>query len=231
MRFTLQDLPVQERPRERLEMLGPTSLSVQELLEIIIANGGRSGSVHRISNELISKYRSLENLESASISQLCQINGVGYAKAAQIKAAMELGKRFSLETFRHNSNQILTSGDAHKLSLYYLKNKKKEYLLLFCLDVHSKLVASPEIVSVGVLDCSLIHPREIFGHAVKNSAAKIMLAHNHPSGSSIPSPQDIEVTEQIYDAGKTMGIELLDHIVIGDSEYMSIRQDHPEIFF
>ena len=230
MRFTIRDLPVQERPRERLQSLGATSLSVQELFEIIIANGSRSGSVHKISNDLIAKYSSLESLDNASLSELCQIKGVGRAKAVQIKAAVELGKRLSAEVHKNSVSQILTSRDAYNLGLYYLKNKKKEHLLLFCMDVHGKLIGNPETVSVGVLDCSLIHPREIFNHAIKNFSAKIILAHNHPSGSSVPSVQDLEVTKQIYSAGLVMGIELLDHIVIGNQEYHSIRQDHGEIF-
>ena len=230
MKFTIRDLPVAERPRERLQTFGARSLSMHELLEIIIANGGRSGSVHKISSELVSKYQSLENLDHASVGELCEVNGVGYAKAVQIKAAVELGKRLHAEVQKSSSNQILTSSDAHKLSAYYLKNKKKEHLLLFCLDVHGKLIGKPETISVGVLDCSLIHPREIFNCAVRNFAAKIILAHNHPSGSSVPSPQDIEVSRQIYQAGLIMGIELLDHIVIGESEYTSIRQDHAEVF-
>lgn len=230
MKFTLRDLPVRERPRERLQMLGASSLSMQELFEIILVSGGRSGSVHKITGDLISKYRSLEDLDCASVSEICAIKGVGRAKAVQIKAAVELGKRLQAESVNGSVGQILTSGDAYKLALYYLKNKKKEHLLLFCLDVHGKLIGQPDIISVGVLDCSLIHPREIFNTAIRNSAAKIIMAHNHPSGSSVPSPQDIEVTRQIYQASRIIGIELLDHLVIGNGEYVSIRQEQNEIF-
>jgi len=230
MQFTLRDLPVRERPRERLRSLGASSLSVQELLSIILSNGGKSGSVHAITNELLRRYQNLESLDCASIDELRQIKGVGQVKAIQIKAAVELGKRLHLEQQLESAGQILTSEDAFRLAEYYLKNKKKEHLLLFCLDVHGKLIGRPETVSVGLLDCSLVHPREIFNQAVRSSAAKIILVHNHPSGSAVPSPQDLEVTRQIYRAGIIMGIDLLDHIVLGAGEYTSIRQDHGELF-
>jgi DNA repair protein RadC len=230
MRFTLNDLPVFERPRERLHIFGAESLSMQELLEIIMSKGCAAGSVHKISQNLIFHYHNLQNLNQASVQDLCKINGIGSAKATQIKAAFELGKRLYAENSKPKQDSILTSIDAYKMSLYYLAHKNKEHLLLFCLDVHCRPITKPEILSVGVLDCSLVHPREIFSSAIKNNSAKIILAHNHPSGVSTPSKQDIEVTRQIYEAGRIMGIELLDHIVLGKNEYASIRQQNPETF-
>lgn len=230
MSFTLRDLPVRERPRERLQNLGASSLSIQELFEIILGCGGRSGSVKKITQDIISAYHNLSDLDRAPVGEMCKIKGVGQAKAVQIKAAVELGRRLHAENLQVSGPSILTSLDAYNLAAHYLKNKKKEHLLLFCLDVHGRIIDTPETVSIGVLDCSLLHPREIFNVAVRLCAAKIILAHNHPSGNSEPSLQDIEATKQTYQASKIMGMELLDHIVVGEGEYHSIHQDHPEVF-
>ncbi len=229
MSFTLRDLPKYER-RERLHELGAHSLSLHELLELVLGKGSGHDSVFTISQQLLTRYKSLREISSASIQDLCQINGIGYAKAIQIKAAFELGKRFQLEDDSPMSEAVLRSVDAYRMASYYLKDKKKEHLLLFCLDVRGRLINKPETVSIGTLDSSLVHPREIFNSAIKNHSSKIILAHNHPSGSSQPSDQDYVVTNQLYDASKIVGIELLDHIVLGRDEFSSIRENNPQIF-
>lgn len=229
MKFTVRDLPASERPRERLEKLGSQTLSLQELLEVILGQGGKKHSISGIAHSLIQKYGSLESLSAATVEDLRDVGGVGYAKATQIKAAFELGKRYYLES-SENLGAILTSMDAYKLARYYLKGKKQEYLMLFCLDVHGRLILKPEVISIGILDCSLIHPREIFNIAINNNSSKIILAHNHPSGSSIPSAQDYQVTSQVFQASKIIAIELIDHIVLGNHEFTSIREQKPEIF-
>lgn len=228
--MTIHDLPKYERPRERLYSLGSASLSLPELLEIILAQGSTKGSVFNIAHSLLSRFSSLAALSGASLKDIQEIKGIGYAKAAQIKAALELGRRFGMEQLDVKSGNIFNPLQAYKISRLYLKDKKKEHLLLFCLDARSRLISEPEIVSVGTLDSSLIHPREVFDIAIKNYSARIMLAHNHPSGSSAPSEPDIHVTRQIWEAGNIIGIELLDHIVVAADEFSSIRELNPGVF-
>lgn len=230
MENLIKDMPGQERPRERLNSLGAQSLSLHELFQVILAQGGYKTSVASISHRIISRFKSLDNLEQAKMQELCSIEGVGYAKASQIKAALELGRRYSMRRPSNSEKKILSSADAYKIGNYYLRGKKKEHLLLFSLDSRGRLIVEPETVSIGVLDCSLVHPREIFNIAIRNSAASIIIMHNHPSGSVDPSDQDFEVTKQIYLAGNIIGIGLVDHIVIGKWSYSSIRELNPEIF-
>lgn len=228
--MTIQDLPKFERPRERLEALGPSSLSLQELLQIVMAKGSGKDSVLTVAQELISKYPSLEKLHQASLKELQEIKGVGLAKAAQIQAALELGSRLHLESNKPRSKSIFNVLEAYRMCAGYLRHRKKEHLMLFCLDSRMRLCAEPEVISIGTLVGSLIHPREVFGTAIKSNAAQILLAHNHPSGSSTPSDPDIKVTKQIYEAGKLMGIDLVDHIIVGVDEYTSIREYAETIF-
>jgi DNA repair protein RadC len=199
-------------------------------LGIILGQGSVSGSVLKLSGEIISKYQKLENLEHASVQELQAIKGVGDAKATKIKAAFELGKRLQLEFSQPHSDNIFNSLDAYRLALRFLKNKKQEHLLLFCLDTRSRLISEPQTISVGTLDASLLHPREIFITAIRNFASKVILAHNHPSGSSLPSRADLEVTRQVVEAGRVVGIGLIDHIIIGANEYTSIGEFQPALF-
>ncbi|MBU6447310.1 DNA repair protein RadC [Patescibacteria group bacterium] len=227
--MTIHDMPVTDRPRERLYALGPGSLSLHELLQIILTQGSGSKSVVNVVHDLLSSYKTLSSMEQAGLRQLQELKGIGYAKAAQLKAALELARRFESEQAR-NAHSIFNTDAAYRLARTYLVNKQKEHLLLFCLDVRLRPVSEPQIVSVGTLDCSLVHPREIFDCAIRNSASKILLAHNHPSGQSSPSSADIQVTRQIFEASKIMAIELIDHIVVGSRDYTSIREQEPKLF-
>jgi DNA repair protein RadC len=230
MNVAIRDMPKTERPRERFMSVGPQSLAVHELIEIIFGSGNSGSPVPAISGSLLVKYDTLERIDTASLAELCTVRGLGQAKALKLKAALELGKRFNWEHVFPASSAVITTEDADRLARCHFKNKKKEHLMLFCLDVRGKLISAPEVISVGILDCSLVHPREVFKSAIGAHASKIMLAHNHPSGSSAPSDADIEVTQQIYGAGKIVGIELIDHIVLGADSFTSIRQAEPDIF-
>ncbi len=230
MSFYLKDLPALERPRERLLQSGAGSLSLFELFEIIFSQGSKKNNVFQISNNLLAQYGSLAQMRQATIQELCQIQGIGEAKAAQLHAAIELGRRLFAENNTPKSGAILDTNHASKLALSYLKDKKKEHLLLFCLDSRSRLIVRPQIISVGTLNSSLVHQREVFDCAIRNHAAQIMLAHNHPSGDFTPSFEDFETTKNIALAGNIMGINLLDHIVIGADNFSSIRVANPEIF-
>lgn len=230
MTFNLKDLPISERPRERLFKFGASSLSLQELFELIFSQGGSKFNVSEISRGLLSKYNNLEQLYSSCMRELCQVPGIGKAKASQLHAAIELGKRLFAESSVPKSEPIFDSNQAFNLALSFLKNKKKEHLMLFSLDSRFRLIAQPEILSIGTLDSSLVHPREVFNAAIKNCASQIMLAHNHPSGCSDPSSQDFEATKNIASAGKIIGIYLLDHIVIGSNSFTSIRTMRSQLF-
>ncbi len=230
MSNTVRDMPVMDRPRERLDNFGASSLSLQELLEIVLGSGGSKSSILEIARNILARYKNLRNLSSASIKDLGEIEGIGPAKAVQIKAAFELGKRLQLENIHPESGSVFNSLDAYRIADKYLRHEKKEHLMLFCLDSRSRLVAEPQTISIGTLDASLIHPREIFIAAIKNYASRVILVHNHPSGSSQPSDQDLEVTKQVYQAGKVVGIQLVDHLVIGLNEYISIGESFPELF-
>ncbi len=230
MRLKICDLPQLEKPRERLFNYGAEALSMRELLEIILGHGSEHASVDEIAGSLISRFPNWQSLAQAESWELANVRGIGKAKAAQLKASFELGRRFSQEKIQPASGSILNAQDAFNLCRTYLKDKKKEHLMLFCLDVRCRLITSPEIVSVGILDCSVLHPREIFGAAIKKSAANILIAHNHPSGSAEPSDADIEVSRQLVKSAAILAIPLVDHIVVGQSDYISIRQKYPEVF-
>lgn len=230
MQITVRDLPSAERPRERLRTFGASSLSLQELLGVVLGHGGVNGSVLDITKQILSKYKNLQEINAASVLSLEEIKGVGHAKAVQIKAAFELGRRLQDENIQPQSGIVFNSFDAYQLADKFLRNEKKEHLLLFCLDSRSRLITKPETISIGTLDASLLHPREIFIAAIKNYASRVILAHNHPSGSSQPSDADLLVTRQVAEAGKVVGIQLVDHIIVGRDEYISIGEAHPELF-
>ena len=230
MQLHLKDLPAQERPRERLLQFGAESLSLQELLEIVLAQGSQRSNVLQISHNLLSRYGSLEKLRSSQLNDLYQIPGVGKAKAAQLHAVIELGRRLFIEEVMPPKASIFDSSKAHSLVSSFLRDKKQEHVMLFCLDARMRLIAKPEVLFKGTLNSSVLHAREVFASAIKNHSALIILAHNHPSGSAEPSGQDLETTKSIIAAGKIMDIPLLDHIVIGGGNYYSFRVANPELF-
>lgn len=229
-RFAIQDVPVAERPRERFQNRGALAVSSNELLAIAIMTGYKNRSAIAVAEDLLARFKSLSGIESAAIEELSSVCGIGLAKAVRIKAAIELGKRFALERDPAIAPTMLNSEQAFSLASYYLKGKMQEHLLLFCLNVRGMLVGEPEIVCIGILDASCIHPREIFKRAIQKSAAGIVLAHNHPSGNAEPSDADIESTRNLCQAGQIIGIGLVDHVVVADSSHVSIRERFPKLF-
>ncbi len=226
----LQDLPTKERPRERGLLYGLQALSLRELLCIVIAQGSKENPVSDIVDEILRRYKSVQDLDRATIQELCRVKGLGKAKAIQLQTALELGKRWGAEVIDMPTHLIHDSSDAYELARRYLKGKKKEHLLLFALNARYGIIGKPETLSIGTLDASLIHQREIFAYALSVHASRIIIAHNHPSGSNEPSAQDLEATQAIVRAGEVMGIPLLDHIVVSDNGYSSIRERNPEVF-
>jgi len=220
--FTVRDLPSSERPRERLLRLGAEVLSAQEILAVILGRGTVGKPIMNIAQNLLSKFGNLKSIAEASIEELCKIEGVGIAKACQIKAALELGKRADSYPEDEKRIEIKTAQDALKVVKQKLKDKKKEYFLLLLLDSRNQLIR-PIDISMGSLDATVVHPREVFKEAITASAASVVLVHNHPSGNPEPSDDDLNLTKRLVQAGNLLGIEVLDHIIIGSQGHYSMK--------
>ena len=220
--FTVHDLPLGERPRERLLKLGSEALSAQEILALILGRGIKGESVMVTSQRLLSKFGNLKGVANASVEELSEIRGIGLAKAAQIKAAAELSKR--LETVAEESQKpaIKSPEDVATIVRSQLKGKKREHFLVLCLDTRNRLI-NYKPVSMGSLDTSVVHPREVFKEAISSSAASVIFVHNHPSGDPEPSKEDIELTKRLAKAGEIVGIDVLDHIIVCDRSYLSLK--------
>ena len=201
--YTLHDLPADERPRERLVKHGVESLSLQELLSLIFGRGVKGESVTSMSQKLITTFSSLDKLSEASIEELIKIKGLGLAKACQIKACFEISKRLvKEESLNENKSVIIkTPKDLYPLLKEKIINFHKEYFMVVSLDNRNKII-NIDIISIGTLNSSLIHPRETFEAAIKNHAALIIICHNHPSGELKPSEDDLTVTQNLIKAGE-----------------------------
>jgi DNA repair protein RadC len=222
--FTIHDLPLSERPRERLQKYGSESLSAQEILALILGRGIAGESVMVTAQRLLSRFGNLKALASASLEELSQVKGIGLAKASQIKAAFELASRIGADSEAAARPLLKTPEDVFKLIGTSLKGKKQEHFLLVLLDTRSRLIKLAPL-SVGSLDSSIVHPREVFREAVSASAASVILAHNHPSGDTTPSEDDIELTRRLARAGELMGIDVLDHVIVAGSSYLSLKRE------
>ena len=222
--MTIHDLPVSERPRERLQKFGAEALSAQEILALILGRGISGESVMVTAQRLLSRFGSLKGIAGASLEEMAQVKGIGVAKASQIKAAFELTNR--LESYSESASKPLvkTPEDVAGLVQGRLKGKKKEYFLALLLDTRNQLIKVAEI-SIGSLDSSIVHPREVFKEAVSASAASVIFTHNHPSGDTTASEDDIKLTQRLAEAGEIMGIDVLDHIIIGDKKYLSLKRE------
>ena len=218
--FTIQDLPKEERPRERLVEFGEQSLSAQELLQVILGRGIAGESVAVIAQKLLSQFGSLQKLSEASIEELSLIKGIGLAKATQIKAVFEIGRRISTQTPSYKNKELTDPEKVYRLIKSKLKDYHKEHFYIIVLNSRSHSVAE---VSVGSIDASVVHPREVFSEAIKNNASSVIFAHNHPSGDSEPSEDDLETTKQLSEAGKILGIEVVDHIIVTKDDYFSFK--------
>ncbi|MBA7582664.1 hypothetical protein ES708_24600 [subsurface metagenome] len=220
--FTIHDLPVSERPRERLQKFGISALSAQEILALILGRGVSGESVMVTAQRLLSRFGSLKGMADASVEELSQIKGIGIAKASQIKAAFEMANRLEGYAEVGDKPVVKTPDDVMGLVRGRLRGKKKEYFLALLLDTRGQLIKVSEI-SVGSLDTSIVHPREVFKEAISASAASVIFAHNHPSGDTEASEDDIKLTRRLAEVGEIVGIDVLDHIIIGDKKYLSLK--------
>jgi DNA repair protein RadC len=220
--FTIHDLPFSERPRERLLKLGTEALSSQEILALILGRGTKGESVMLTAQKLLSKFGNLRNIASASVEELTQLKGIGPAKAAQIKAAFEFSKRLEDSFNQGLKTTVKSPEDAVKSAKSQLKSKKKEHFLVLSLDTRNHLI-NTHTISIGSLDSSIVHPREVFKEAISSCAASVIFAHNHPSGDPTPSEDDIKLTRRLMEAGEILGIEVLDHIIVCDRDYLSMK--------
>ncbi len=221
-KYKIKDLPAEQRPREKLLSSGVESLNDAELLAIIVGKGTMNKTAIDLSYNILSEFGSLSNLANAGVSELLKIKGIGYAKASQIKAAFELSKRIRSKSILENP-QISSATDVYNLMKDKFFQAKKEYFYILLLDIKNRLIKEIK-VSEGILTASLVHPREVFNPAIKESAASIILIHNHPSEDPKPSREDIEITNQIRQAGNILGIKVLDHIIIGGRNYFSFAE-------
>jgi DNA repair protein RadC len=218
----IQDIPEAERPVERLIRNGPDSLSNAELLGIILRTGTKEENVVNLCSRILSEY-SIKQLSLANISRLMEIHGIGKVKAAQITAVFELSRR--LETFVEEPKKKISSPkDVYNLIYPKMREQKKEKFIMLYLDTKNQILKE-EVVSIGSLNSSIVHPREVFKSALMESSASVIMIHNHPSGDPSPSKEDVMVTEKMVEGGKLLGIDVLDHIIIGDGRYVSLKDE------
>lgn len=220
--FTIHDLPISERPRERLLQHGIEALSSQEVLALVLGKGTKGEPVMVATQRLLSTFGNLKAISDASLEDLTQIRGIGPAKAAQLRAAFELGRRAESHTEPADRGIVRHPDDAVAQIRMKLKDKKKEHFWVLLLDTRNKVIKMSE-VSVGSLNASIVHPREVFKEAVSASAASVLLVHNHPSGDPQPSEEDVRITRTLREAGELMGIEVLDHIIVSNQSHISMK--------
>jgi DNA repair protein RadC len=219
--YRITDLASSDRPRERLATLGAEAISNAELIAILMRSGLKGTNVLQLSQELLITAGGLTGLHRMPYEELCQVRGIGPAKAAQIKAAIELGRRLSVAQPDERPT-IQSPEDAAELLLYEMGALEREHLRVLLLDTRNRLVKVSEVYR-GSLNSSLIRIGEVFRDAVRINAAALIIAHNHPSGDPTPSPEDVAVTKAIGEAGKLLDVEVLDHIIIGKNKYVSLK--------
>ncbi len=218
----MKDMPKSERPRERLLQYGESHLSNQEIIAILLGNGTKQETVMDLANRLLMHFEGVKLLGEATIEELTAIKGIGQAKGVKLLGAIELGRR--MHKYKPVDNYIIRSPeDGANFVMEEMRNLNQEHLVALFLNTKNQVIHR-QTIFIGSLNASIVHPREIFREAVKRSAASVVCAHNHPSGNPAPSQEDIHVTRRLVEAGKIMGIEVLDHLVIGNQSYISLKE-------
>jgi DNA repair protein RadC len=223
--YTIKQIPKQERPREKLIKFGPQALTNSELMAIVLRVGSNKDTAITLSQKILNhEDRGLKNIATPDTELLLGFHGISHAKAAQLIAAVELGKRVSRLDY-DDRFKVTSPQDIANYLMEDMRYLKKEYFKIIILDTKNK-VLDVCTISIGSLNSSIVHPREVFHEAVKKSAASILLVHNHPSGETQPSREDISITKRLIEAGELMGIKVLDHIIIGDGVYLSFKEEN-----
>lgn len=220
--LTIKDLPADERPRERLVKYGAEALSNAELLAIILRVGTQEYSAIGLAEHMLSRFNGLKGIATSSVEDLSRIKGLGIAKAAQIRAMAELGKRLAASV-GHSRPTIRSPQDAADLVMPELRDEPQEHFKGIFLNSKNE-VLKIRTITIGSLDASMITPRELFRDAISTNSASVIIAHNHPSGDPTPSQEDISVSKRLSEAGKVVGIEVLDHLVIGEGRWASLKE-------
>ncbi len=223
LNITIKDLPLSERPREKLYSQGVEALSNPELLAILIRTGSREDSAIDLARRILSlDERGIAYLTDITLDELTEVKGIGQSKACQILAAIEFGKRINrrgaLDKIRVNSPQVIAD-----LLIQEMRYLSKEHFKIAILDTKNQILKIEDI-SVGTLNASIVHPRDVFKVAIKSNANSLILIHNHPSGDTTPSNEDINITNRLVECGSLMGIKVLDHIIIGDNNFLSFKE-------
>lgn len=223
----IKDMPEEDRPYEKLEKSGANSLTDAELLAVIIRTGCKNDTSLDLTRKIINKYsdgKGLLYLKKASISQLCEIRGVGRVKAIQLKAAVEIGSRLIRAGKENGHYKITSPKDIEKLYMEPLRHMTKEIFMVLVMNTRNEIIRELQI-STGSLSETVVHPREVFSEVMKEPAASIILIHNHPSGDSNPSGNDKKTTKRLCEAGKILGIKILDHVIIGNGNIFSFKEN------
>jgi UPF0758 protein CD1144 len=224
LNLKIKEIPQEERPRERLLCYGVEQLSNEELLAILLKTGTRDMSAKVLASYLLKEIGNISELQHTSYQVLAQMKGIGRAKACTLLAAVELGKR----VLQKKSILYQKFTDAYQVASYYqdkIGHFKQEYFICIYLDVSKKLIHE-KVLFIGTLNRSLVHPREVFKEAYQVSASSIICIHNHPSGEVLPSKEDVLFTSQLVKVGKMLGIEVIDHIIIGEDKYYSFFENN-----
>jgi DNA repair protein RadC len=224
----IHEIPLDERPRERLQKKGADALSNEELLAVILGTGSKEKPVLELSRSLLSHFESPQSLFHASLGELAAFPGIGQAKASLLKAAFALAER-ALEQVEDAKPVIKLPEQAFKAVLPMIRGEKRELFLILLLDSKSRLLRT-ETVSIGILNATLVHPREVFFPVIKHSAYAIIAVHNHPSGDLSPSKEDVNMTKQLLAASKSLGIPLFDHLIVSETNYFSLKTSLPDLF-
>jgi len=218
----IRDFAMEDRPRERLQQVGAQAVSTAELLAIVMRTGVGGENVLRLAERLLATFKNLSGISRASVTELTAVKGIGPAKAVEIKAALEIGRRL-MAAAPEERLRITSPGDAANLLMSEMAFLEQEHLRVVLLDTRNQVLKSPTIY-IGSLNTSVVRVGELFRAAIKENAAAMIVAHNHPSGDPSPSPEDIRVTRQIVQAGKLLDVEVLDHLVIGNQRFVSLKE-------
>ena len=225
MGIRIKDIPINDRPRERLINNGVENLSDEELLAVILKTGTKKLSAKDLSALLLSKVNGINNLSEYNLEKLKSVKGIGEAKACLILACIELAKRINRKVISINNIKFTNCEIVYNYYKNIIGDKKQEYFYCIYLDNNKKIIRE-KLLYIGTINYSIVHPREVFKEAYMLSASAIICVHNHPSGNILPSKQDLELTNNLISIGNLLGIKVLDHIIIGNNNYYSFLENN-----